>query len=230
MALKRPQVTINTAITADGKIDSILRQGAAISSAIDILRMDQLRAESDAVLVGGQTLIYQDPRLTIKTPAFRNARIARGLSPNPIKVGVVSVAKIELNSRFITFGPTRKIIYTTSRTSKEQIERLSAAGVDVYVMGDQRVDLTAAFDSLYNLGVNKLFVEGGGTLIAELFRLDLVDDIILYIGAKIFGGASAPTLVDGPGFLPEDAPQLKLISVEIFDAEGGILVHYKKTS
>jgi riboflavin biosynthesis pyrimidine reductase len=94
------------------------------------------------------------------------------------------------------------------------------------VLGDQRVDVTAALESLYNLGVRDLFVEGGGTLIAELFRLGLVDDLILYIGAKIFGGASAPTLVDGPGFLPEDAPQLQLFSVEAFDDEGGILVHY----
>ena len=193
-------------------------------------RMDRLRAGSDAIMVGGQTLIYQDPRLTIKNPALRDERAARGLSPNPIKVGVVSAASMDPNGRFMTFGPARRIIYTTARSSSQQLERLHAAGAEVFVLGDQRVNMVSALESLYDLGVRTLFVEGGGTLIAELFRLCLVDDLILYIGAKIFGGASAPTLVDGPGFLPEDAPRLNLVSVEAFDNEGGILVHYNVKS
>ena len=226
MVLKRPDVTINTAITADGKIDSVLRQGAKISTEADMARMDRLRAGNDAVMVGGQTLIYEDPRLALKSPALQDERVAKGQSPNPIKVGVVSVANIELQSRFISFGLARKILYTTTRSSSEQIERLQTAGVEVFVIGEQRVDLAAALESLYILGVRRLLVEGGGTLIAEFFRLRLVDDLFLYIGAKIFGGASAPTLVDGPGFLPEDAPQLRLLSVEAVGDEGGILVHY----
>jgi 2,5-diamino-6-(ribosylamino)-4(3H)-pyrimidinone 5'-phosphate reductase len=224
--MNRPHVTINTAITADGKIDSALRQGAAISSGVDMVRMDRLRAASDAILVGGQTLIYQDPRLTIKSAALREERTGRGLPPNPVKVGVVSAANISPDSRFMSFGPARRLIYTTPRSSSKQISALQAAGAEVFIMGQIRVDLTAVLDSLYNMGIRSLFVEGGGTIIAEFFRLLLVDELILYIAPKIFGGASAPTLVDGPGFLPEEAPQLKLVSVEKLDSEGGILVHY----
>jgi 2,5-diamino-6-(ribosylamino)-4(3H)-pyrimidinone 5'-phosphate reductase len=224
--MKRPHVTINTAITADGKIDSAIRQGAGISSDADMARMDRLRADSDAILVGGQTLIYQDPRLTIKTESLSAERAARHLPPNPVKVGVVSVANISPESRFMTFGPARRLIYTTSRSPAEKITALQAAGAEVFILGETRVDLAGVLDSLYNLGIRRLFVEGGGTIIAEFFRLRLVDELILYIAPKIFGGAAAPTLVDGPGFLPEEAPQLQLISVEKFDDEGGILVHY----
>ncbi|MBE3118636.1 MAG: dihydrofolate reductase family protein, partial [Candidatus Atribacteria bacterium] len=93
-------------------------------------------------------------------------------------------------------------------------------------MGQERVDLVAVFRSLHEAGIRSVLVEGGGTLIAELFRLDLVDELTIYIAPKIFGGNSAPTLADGHGFLPNQAPGLKLESVEKFDNEGGILVHY----
>ena len=224
--MNRPHVTVNTAITADGKIDSAIRQGAAISSAADMARMDRLRADSDAILVGGQTLIYQDPRLTIKSAALQAGRTARGLPPYPVKVGVVSAANIHPDCRFMTFGPARRLIYTTPRSPQEKITALRAAGAEVFIMGETRVDLMAMLDSLYAFNLRNLFVEGGGTIIAEFFRLGLVDELILYIAPKIFGGASAPTLVDGPGFLPENAPHLNLVSVEKLDKAGGILVHY----
>ncbi len=93
-------------------------------------------------------------------------------------------------------------------------------------MGQERVDLVAVFRSLHEAGIRSVLVEGGGTLIAELFRLGLVDELTIYIAPKIFGGTSAPTLADGSGFLAEQAPGLKLKSVKKFDDEGGILVHY----
>jgi riboflavin biosynthesis pyrimidine reductase len=69
-------------------------------------------------------------------------------------------------------------------------------------------------------------VEGGGTLIAEYFRLNLVDELSIYIAPFIFGGDSAPTLADGPGFLPEQAPLLRLEAAEEFDDDGGVFIHY----
>ena len=70
-----PFVTINMAMTADGKMDTIARRGAIISSSDDWTRVDRLRAESDAVLVGGRTLLGDDPRLTVKSPDLRAARV-----------------------------------------------------------------------------------------------------------------------------------------------------------
>jgi len=99
--MDRPFVFINVAMTADGKIDTFARNGAAISSQRDKERVDQLRAESDAVMVGGKTLLDEDPKLTVKSEALRAARVARGLTPNPIKVGIVTKAKLYPHSKFL---------------------------------------------------------------------------------------------------------------------------------
>jgi len=81
--MNRPYVFINVAMTADGKIDTFERKGATISSQRDKERVDQLRAESDAVMVGGKTLLDEDPKLTVKSEVLRAERVARGLSPIP---------------------------------------------------------------------------------------------------------------------------------------------------
>ncbi|MHB9091602.1 MAG: dihydrofolate reductase family protein [Chloroflexota bacterium] len=217
---------VNVAMTADGKIDSIARRGALISSPQDLTRVDRLRAECDAVLVGGRTLLDQDPHLTLKSPTLRAERLAKGLPEHPAKVGVVSLAGVRTDGRFLTDGPARRLIYTTARTSPEQIARLRATGAEVYVAGETRVDLLAALASLAELGIRRLLVEGGGTILAEFFRLGLVDEVTAYIAPAIFGGASAPSPADGPGLPPEAVIRLRLVSVERFDETGGILVHY----
>src|SRR3990172_8546286 len=102
--MNRPFVFINVAMTADGKIDTIARKGAAISSQRDKERVDQLRAEADAVMVGGKTLLEEDPKLTVKSEALRMERVARGLPPNPVKVGVVTKASLKPGSRFRDSG------------------------------------------------------------------------------------------------------------------------------
>jgi len=225
MTLDRPFVTLNVAVTADGKTDTLARRGAAISSPQDMARVDRLRAESDAILVGGRTLLGDDPRLTVKSAELRAERRARGLTENPIKVGIASNAELRLDSRFLTAGPARVMLFTTQQTDPAQIARLTQTGADVFVLGETRVDLVAALRFLQESGVGRLLVEGGGTMNAELLRLGLVDEVYLYIAPLIFGGATAPTLADGPG-LPRDAAiRLKLCSVERLDDEG-ILICY----
>src|SRR3990172_1587053 len=126
--MNRPYVFINVAMTADGKIDTFERKGAAISSQRDKERVDRLRAESDAVLVGGRTLLDEDPKLTIKSEALRVERVARGLSPNPVKVGIVSEANIKPDSEFLDAGKADIVIFTTRRTSKEHLALLKSRG------------------------------------------------------------------------------------------------------
>jgi 2,5-diamino-6-(ribosylamino)-4(3H)-pyrimidinone 5'-phosphate reductase len=225
--VKRPFVQINVAMTADGKIDTVARKGATISSAADRARVDALRAESDAVMVGGKTLLAEDPDLTVRSVELRQARLARGAAENPAQVAVVTLAEIRPDGQFMTRGPARRIIYTTARTAAEQIARLEAAGAEVFTLGEARVDMARALASLQALGVQRLMVEGGGTLIAELLRLDLADELTLYLAPRIFGGASAPTLADGPGFALADAPRLELVSHLGLGADGGLLLHYR---
>jgi 2,5-diamino-6-(ribosylamino)-4(3H)-pyrimidinone 5'-phosphate reductase len=237
--MKRPRILINVAMTADGKIDSTARKGAAISSAADKHRVDELRASVDAVLVGGRTLLSEDPKLTVKSPDLRAERLRKGWPENPAKVGVLSelpyVQPGDVRQgvyhpplqNFLTAGPAQVYLFVARCNESDSVTPFEMAGATVHTLGGDRVNLTTVFQSLYETGIRSVLVEGGGTLIAELFRLGLVDELTIYIAPKIFGGATAPTLADGPGFLVEQAPGLALISADKFDEEGGVLLKYR---
>jgi 2,5-diamino-6-(ribosylamino)-4(3H)-pyrimidinone 5'-phosphate reductase len=224
--MTRPHVFINVAMTADGKIDTFERRGSPISSSQDNARVDQLRAESDAIVVGGRTLLDEDPRLTVKSEALRAGRVARGLPPNPAKVGVVSRADLEPGSAFLSIGPARVLVCTTARTPDDQVEWLRQQGAEVYLLGQERVDLVRMLDLLYEQGLRRLMVEGGSVLNFELMRLGLVDELMIYVAPLIFGGQSAPTLAGGLGLVRESALPLELLQVEKLD-EGGVLLRYR---
>ncbi|GIK11024.1 MAG: diaminohydroxyphosphoribosylaminopyrimidine reductase [Anaerolineaceae bacterium] len=227
--MNRPFVFINVAVTADGKMDTYERRGAAVSSARDKARVDRLRAGADAVMVGGKTLLEEDPRLTVKSEALRAERAARGLSPNPMKVGIVSNADELPDGDFVNFGAARVVIFAAERTSKARVESLRSRGVEVYVHDAPRVDLVEALRVLRGLGVERLMVEGGGTLNFELLRLGLVDELTIYVASMIFGGESAPTLADGVGLARGEAIPLKLVESEIH-ADGGVVLKYARAT
>lgn len=224
--MNRPYTFINVAMTADGKIDTFERRGAAISSQKDKQRVDELRALSDAILVGGQTLLEEQPKLTVKSEALRESRVARGASPNPIKVGVVTNAQLHSDSKFLMAGPAKVVIFTTEQTSNEQVEFLRSMDVQVFVHHGARVDLVKMMDTLKKTGVDHLMVEGGGTMNFELMRLGLVDEVMIYVAPLLFGGAGSPTLADGTGFMREQALALKLAEVQHWE-DGGVLLRYK---
>ncbi len=223
----RPYLIINVAMSADGKIDTFERGGASISSAQDKRRVLELRAEVDAVMVGGKTLLKESPKLTVKLPELENLRTAKGLPPNPAKIGIVTQADLNPSGDFITAGPARRIIFTTSQTIPRQINVLQELGVEVYQIGEKRVDLAKSLETLAALGINTVMLEGGGTLIAEFIRLGLADELRVYIAPKIFGGATAPTLVDGEGWPASAAKLLRLVDVRVLDESGGVLITYR---
>lgn len=224
--MNRPYVFINVAMTADGKIDTFERKGAAISSRKDKERVDQLRAAADGILIGGRTLLEELPKLTVKNEALCEGRIQRGLAPNPVKIGVVTRADIPLDSDFIKAGPARVVIFTTSQTSISHVEELRAAGVEVFVEDAPRVDLNKMMLTLKKIGVDHLMVEGGGTMNFELIRLGLVDEVMMCLAPMIFGGATAPTMADSLGVPRDEAVELKLMEVEKWE-DGGVFLRYK---
>ena len=224
--MNRPYTFINVAMTADGKIDTFERKGAAISSKQDKQRVDELRAMADAILVGGKTLLEEQPKLTVKSETLREERIRQGRSPNPIKVGVATIADIQKDSDFLKAGDARVVIFTTSQTSISQIENLRALGVNVFVDDAPRVDLHKMMLTLKKIGVDHLMVEGGGTMNFELMRLGLVDEVLIYVAPMIFGGANSPTLADGLGVTRDHALNMHLTGVEPWD-DGGVILKYK---
>jgi 2,5-diamino-6-(ribosylamino)-4(3H)-pyrimidinone 5'-phosphate reductase len=224
--MDRPHVHINVAASADGKIDTFERRGAAISSPRDRERVDRLRAEADAVMAGGRTLLDEDPGLTVRSEELRAARLARGLPPNPAKAGVVSRAEFKPDSAFLTAGPARILLFTTAQTGPAQIEMLRGRGAEVFVGPGPRVDLESAMQTLKAAGIEQLLVEGGATLNFELLRLGLADELTIYVAPLLFGGGTAPTLAAGPGLSRSGAIPLKLESFEGWE-DGGVLLHYQ---
>jgi 2,5-diamino-6-(ribosylamino)-4(3H)-pyrimidinone 5'-phosphate reductase len=220
---------MNVAATADGKIDSFERRGAAISTPRDWERVDRLRAGSDAVLVGGRTLHDEDPKLTVTSQTLRLERKARGLPENPAKVAVASSLHLQPDSQFLAAGPARILLFTTERTPGHELQRLRSMGAEVFVQAADRVDLQKMLDTLSLEGIRHLMVEGGATLNFELLRLGLVDDLTVFIAPLIFGGASAPTLADGAGLAAASAIPMQLIKVDHWN-DGGVLLHYRPAS
>lgn len=213
-------------MSVDGKIDTFERKGATISSPRDKERVDQLRAEADAVMVGGRTLLDENPKLTVKSAELRAAREARGLSPNPVKVGIASNADLQSDSDFLMAGPARVVIFTTPKTSNKKLELLRGRGAEVFVHNSERVDLNEALRTLREFDIQRLMVEGGAILNFELLRLGLVDELTAYVAPLVFGGQSAPTMAAGPGLVRSAAIPLKLVDAEVWE-DGGVLLHYK---
>jgi 2,5-diamino-6-(ribosylamino)-4(3H)-pyrimidinone 5'-phosphate reductase len=184
--MNRPFVFINVAMTADGKIDTFERKGAAISSARDKERVDKLRAESDSILVGGRTLLDEDPKLIVKSESLRAERLAHGLSANPMKVGIVTKADIKSDSNFLHIGPARIVIFTTNQTSMEQMNLLRAHHTEVFVHETRRVDLPSAFfPGLYTTPHIEWLGQGDD-------RLHAVDDSASCEDGRVRGRQSRP--------------------------------------
>lgn len=230
----RPHVLVNMAVTADGKVDTVERRGARISGAADTARVDRLRAAADAVMVGGRTLLGEDPRLTVRDDALIEARLAEGRSAQPIKVGVASrlgragsEAPSRLSGgRFLADGGGRVIVATTRDTDAATLDWLGAHGVQVIVHQGPHVDLARLLQELFELGVARLLVEGGGTLVAALLEAGLVDELQLAIAPLLFGGQEAPTPVAGRGWSASQAIRLSLLGTEV-DEDGDVIVRYR---
>lgn len=211
--MKRPFVFLSTAMSLDGKLSNYKKEQIAISTDGDKEMMYEHRIISDAVMVGGNTLIQDDPKLLVKTKERQGRRMRLGKAPEPIKVGIVSNAdKLKPNGDFLGTGDTLKVIFTTTQTSKKKIEQLKKKA-QVYVLGKKIVNLKKAMSVLYDLGIRKLMVEGGGTLIYSLLKEGLVDEINLKIGNLIIGGQNSVTFVEGKGFDKLNVQKIKILEL-----------------
>jgi 2,5-diamino-6-(ribosylamino)-4(3H)-pyrimidinone 5'-phosphate reductase len=178
-------------------------------------------------MVGGRTLLGEDPRLIVRADDVQAERVARGLPPNPAKVGVLSrPAELRLDSRFLNVGSARIFVCTPGDVGEDDLAPLRARGVEVIAAGDRRVDLAVAMGRLAECGIERVLVEGGGSLNFELLRLGLVDEVLVFVAPLIVGGANAPTLADGAGLPRELAIAVQRLDVEPWE-DGGVLLRYK---
>lgn len=218
----RPFVHVNVAMSADGKLSTRERRQVKISGSSDFSRVDRIKAESDAVMVGIGTVLADDPSLTVKSPALVAERRERGKDENPVRIVVDSRARTPTDAAILHKGKGERIIACSLQAETEKKDALSQYAT-VIVAGEKEVDLSLLLSRLHGMGIRTLMVEGGGTLIWALFRAGLVDKLTCYVGNMVIGGVHAPTLADGEGFIDEaDFIRLSLVGFERMDS--GILL------
>ena len=220
----RPCIVVNVAMSADGKLSTRERRQVKISGIEDFARVDQMKAGSDAVMVGIGTVLADDPSLTVKDAGARKERRNRGLDEHPLRVVIDSSARIPLTASVLTKGEGKRVVAVSKRADAKKIAELNNVAT-VIVAGDNKVDLSRVMDELGSIGIQRLMVEGGGTLIGALFRAGLVDECYSFIGNIIIGGKDAPTLADGIGCVKE-SEFTRLALVEARRIEDGILLHW----
>lgn len=218
-AMGRPFVTINMAMTADGKITSARREEPQFTSRLDKKTMDKLRAEADAVLIGAGTLRGDDPPLHVRDPEMKAYRRSLGKPEHLINVLVTASAAVEAGARFFKgHHATTRIVATVEDAPPERLERLGHVA-EVWTLGTRQVDLTELLARLHDRGVARLLVEGGGELNWGFIREDLVDELYVTIAPALLGGRNAPTLCEGEGFDMADRKRLRLVSADVIDGE-----------
>jgi len=221
-ALNRPFVFINSAMSADGKISSFERSQVRISGEADKARVDLLRAESDAIMVGVGTVLSDDPSLRVKSAKLREARREKGWPKDPLRIVADSRARTPPTARVLGPGCIVAVAGSAPQDRRDTLSpKCDCSKCEIIVCGREQVDLTELFSRLYDKGIKRLMVEGGATLNWSLLKLGLVDELYVYMGAMLIGGENAPTLVDGQGF-KEVFPRLKLCCVQRLD-EGVLL-------
>ena len=208
-------VLVNAAVSADGKLSSRRREQIAISGDADFARVDRLRAQVDAVMVGVGTVLADDPSLVRHDEMHRRSRLGPE-APPPARVVADSACRTPTDAEILAGAPETYVL-TSERSPTNRHRTLREAGATVVVAGSERVDLTAAFASLEESGIGSLLVEGGGELIFSLFEAGLVDELTVYVGNVVIGGRDAPTLADGEGFT-SGFPELELDGVERTDS------------
>ena len=219
----RPFIFINAAMSADGKIATIERKQTRISGSIDFDRLDELRATSDAIMVGIGTVLCDNPSLTVKSAQRREKRRSQGLDETPARIVVDSMARTPLDADIFKKGAGKKIIAITKSAPKKKVQELSKKA-EIIVSGEKTVNLEKLLAELKVRGIDRLMVEGGATLNWGLISKGLVDEIYTFIGNIIIGGRIAPTFVDGDGFVNEFC-RLSFISCE--KVEEGVLLRWK---
>ena len=197
----RPYVTLSVAMSIDGHIDDRTSERLLLSSPEDFDRVDQLRADSDAVLVGAGTLRSDNPRLLVDSPARRAERQARGLPANPLKVALSGSGDLSPDLRFWHHGDA-KVAYAPDPAAAKLAERL--AGLADVVGTGARLDPGAVLDDLGARGVRRLMVEGGGAVHTLFLTAGLVDEVQLAVAPFFVGDDAAPRFVR-PGVFPQDA-------------------------
>ena len=216
---QRPFVLLSAAMSADGYLDDATPNRLVLSGEADLDRVDELRATSDAILVGAQTVRSDNPRLLVTSAERRAGRMARGQPASPRKVTITRSGGLDPASRFFTAWPPaaapaakeadgadggsdRPLVYAPPAAASALARRLAgfAEVVPVAVAmapGTGELDLVEVLADLGRRGIQRLMVEGGARILSQFLAAGLADEFWLAIAPVFVADPRAPRLLAG---------------------------------
>jgi diaminohydroxyphosphoribosylaminopyrimidine deaminase/5-amino-6-(5-phosphoribosylamino)uracil reductase len=211
---KIPFVTLKTAVSLDGKTATKAYDSQWISSAMTRDYAHLLRGEYDAIMVGINTLLRDDPKLTIRHSNWKGKHLAR--------VILDSQLRFPLTAQIIaTLSQGKILVFTHKQASPQKAEALRKKGIEVIPISQSsgKIHLPEVLSWLGKHEISSVLVEGGGQVHTSLLEEKLVDKIILALSPKMIGGKQAPTFFQGNGvdFIKEAFPLKKIRSFRIDD-------------
>ena len=194
----RPFVTVKIAQSLDGRIADAGGRSRWISGPAARRWAHRLRSEQDALLVGVNTVLADDPRLTVRSKSEGSRRKAVGREP--LKIVLDSSLRTPPGARLFS-GEGRVLIATTRRASRQRENRLRGAGAEVIRLPARagRVHFPEVLKMLARRGISKLMIEGGGEVTASALKARAVDRVVWILAPKIFGAGGCVPAVGGPG-------------------------------
>jgi GTP cyclohydrolase II len=208
-----PFVTLSYAQSIDGSIAARPARPFVLSSEKSFEMTHLLRSRHDALLVGINTVLVDDPRLTV--------RLWEGDNPQPVVLD--SSLRFPDHARLWAHPDRHPLLFTTAAASAGEITRLAAKGAMVRVMPKDplgRVDLTAALQCLADSGVKRLMVEGGATVISSFLESRLVDYCVITLVPKLIGGIKAMDTHPSDDLLP-----LSIVDCRYQPLGGDLIIH-----
>jgi diaminohydroxyphosphoribosylaminopyrimidine deaminase/5-amino-6-(5-phosphoribosylamino)uracil reductase len=182
-----PFVTIKAAMSLDGKIACAGGDSKWITSSATRYNARILRAEYDAILVGINTVLKDNPRLTARTRGHKD----------PLRVIIDSKLKVPIDAK--VFADSNVLVATSEKHDPNKRKILEQMGTRVLIVGKERVDLKELMQKLAALKVTSILIEGGGEVNASALKAGIVDRLLFFVAPKIIGGIDAPGPVGGEG-------------------------------
>ncbi len=211
----RPYVIVNMVASADGKT-VIEGSERGLGSTADRQLLRELRVHADVILTGAGTLRATGHSPRLNDDGLEALRVGRGKPRLPLDAVLSRSGDLSLANRFFTGSDFEGVVYLSNRASADRAAALAATGRPVH-----RVPAGSEVPSMLShmreaLGCRLLLLEGGPTLNGEFFRLGLVDELFLTVGALVVGGHGLPTAVEMLGHVAshKTATPLVLLAAE----------------
>lgn len=191
---KTPFVTLKAAVSLDGRMATKTYDSRWITSSETREYGRLLRGEHDAVMVGVNTIIKDDPLLTVRHPLWEGKKVAR--------VILDSKLRFPLRARMLsTLSRGKIIIFTLAGASRRKMEALEKKGAEIVALESKgpRVDLRDVLSQLGTREIAGVLVEGGSLVLTSMLEEKLADKIYLNFSPQLIGGAKAPSFFEGDG-------------------------------